>query len=256
MSDGRDPTPSPKRQTDHKDQTVRNLPKHQTVPSSLYQRRPNNLQSTSTAIDPATTRTMAPNLPRRGFVTPNMDFDALMYFDTEPAAPSSPQPKSKKRKRDVKVREEMDVSMACYSTADTPPISWLERARAMEAEKRPSGGTSAPNNGGEGSSRGAGTMGSSSTGSTAAGEDAGGSSAGVGVASGSGSGSAGGSGDGGVGSSKAAGGSKGKGKGRAPAKRAARRAPTQPKRQYTWRDPLTKNKGSKKDPKGKGKAKE
>lgn len=196
--------------------------------------------------------------PRRGFVLPDGDFDFLMHFCYKNPEPKSEDKPKKKRKRGEeegkgKAKEERpEPVLNCTSSKETPAMSWIKRAEAMGL-RRPGGGIAAHGNGGEGSSRGT-TI------------DQGGS-VGVGVSSGTGgtmddestggAGTLGGGSSDGLGNMGSVGGSTAGGSGEKKpyriAKRVDRRARTQPKRTYTWRDPVTKNKSGQRDGSGKGK---
>jgi hypothetical protein len=176
--------------------------------------------------------------PRRGLITPQTDFDALMHFVHN--APTAEVQSSKKRKGgEGKAKEERGApGMNCYGTKDTPLMSWLKRVQVMGL--RPGGGTDAGGNGGEGSSgsAGQGATGGGSTGRI--GTMGAGSTSGAGTLAG-GSSSVGMAGTGGEKTAPAQ-----------PTKRAARRSRALPKRAYTWRDPGKKNKSGQR---GKGKVK-
>ncbi len=205
--------------------------------------------------------------PRRGFVPPDDDFDSLMHFCYKNPNPNAEDKPNKKRKRGEgkgksKAKEERpEPALNCTSSKETPHMSWIKRAEAMGL-RRPGGGVAAHGNGGEGSSRDAaieqgGSVGvcvslSSGTGRTMDDESTGG------------AGTLGGGSSNGLGNMGSVGGSAAGGSGEKKpnriAKRVNRRARTQPKRTYTWRDPAVKNKSGKrdgsrrgKDVKGKGK---
>ena len=188
---------------------------------------------------------------RRGFVTPDTDFDELMHFQRE--APRGVR-EEVKRKMAAKMAEKQMPGLNCSSSTETPIMSWLIRAKEMGL--RPDCKASPPH-----SITGAGTMGASSIAGGIAG----------GIASGAASGAAMG-GDhsategeiGGAGHAhsvnSAASMNEAKAKGVRNPKKAARRTRGVPKRAYTWKDPEKKNKSGKRDPeargKGKGKGKE
>jgi hypothetical protein len=201
----------------------------------------NELHSTS-----ATTNNGFPILipiytpPRRGLVTPQTDFDALMHF-VHNALTAEVQSSKKRKGGDGKAKEERgEPGMNCYGTKDTPLMSWLKRAQVMGLI--PGGGMDAGGNGGEGSSgsAGRGAMGVGSTGGVGTTDAE--STIGAGILAGSSSDV----GMAGTGEKTAP---------PQPTKRAARRFRALPKRAYTWRDPEKKNKSGQRD-KGKVKAKD
>jgi hypothetical protein len=186
--------------------------------------------------------------PRRGFVTPTTDFDALMHFAHSGPTPAQPQGKKRKRgkgkgKGEQKA-ERKEPGMNCSGTTDTPLMSWLRRVKEMDL--RPGGGTAAAGNGGEGGSTAAGPMDSHSTYQGGTMEDS------------HSTGDVGTMGSAGVGLSTAGLDTMGRSGERGQTKRAERRTKGIPKRAYTWKDPSKKNKSGLKDrmDKGKGKGKE
>jgi hypothetical protein len=203
--------------------------------------------------------------PLRGRVPADGNFDSLMHFVTKAPKPKDEDKPSKKRKRgdkkgkDKAKEERPEPALRCTNSKETAQLSWIKRAEAM-CLQQPGGGIAAPGNGGEGSSRGAamdlggsaggaesigigGTMDDESTGGART--LGGGSSDGPGNMGSVGGSAAGGSGD------------------KKPykiRKELDRRGRTEPKRTYTWRDPVKKNKSGKRDgssrknnAKGKGK---
>ncbi|KAN0095207.1 hypothetical protein V8E51_015918 [Hyaloscypha variabilis] len=233
MSPGLSPTPSPE---------------HQTVRPSLSQPGSNNqLPATMSHYPNSPEDNEIPNIIpnytplRRGFVTPDTDFDALIHFARD--APKEEREDSKKSKKDKgkgKAVERSIPSLNCSSSTETPLMSWLRRAKEIGLKPDPS--SMHPESRGH-SSSGGGTMGESSAGMS-------------GTHSSTGAGTM---GDGGAARAMNGAARMGSGeRGQKKAKRAARRTRGVPKRSYTWKDPTRKNKSGKRDPdaKGKGKGKE
>jgi hypothetical protein len=237
MSSGLSPSPSPQ---------------YQTVRPSLSQPTTNIRPLPTTAHSPASASdNEVPNIipkytpPRRGFVTPTTDFDALMHFAHSGPAPTQPQGKKRKqgngKGKGKQNAERKEPGMNCSGTTNTPLMSWLKRTKEMGL--RPGGGTAAAGNGGEGSSTSAGTMESHSTHQGGTMDDS------------HSTGDAGTMGSAGVGHSTAGLGTMGGSGERGQTKRAARRTRGVPKRAYTWKDPSKKNKAGLKDRMGEGKGK-
>ncbi|KAE9367957.1 hypothetical protein N431DRAFT_429236 [Stipitochalara longipes BDJ] len=236
MSSGLSPTPSPKNQPARPSLSQ---------PASNNQHTATMPHSTSSALDNEFPSIIPHYTPlRRGFVTRDTDFDALMHFSRE--GPREEGEESEKRKRGKAKEKAVEREMPefnCSASTETPLMSWLRRAKEMRL--RPDTG----DNLGEGAAH------STAGGSTIAG-DCGRMSGGhstsrartIGV--------------GGKIHSTGGSGTMENGKAGADAekrpkslKRAARRTRGAPKRTYTWKDPTTKNKGGKRDPEGKDKGK-
>jgi hypothetical protein len=76
---------------------------------------------------------------RRGLVTPDTDFDALMHFARE--APKEEREDSKKIKKDKGKGKAVECSMPslnCSSSIETPLMSWLRRAKEIGLKPDPS----------------------------------------------------------------------------------------------------------------------
>ena len=196
--------------------------------------------------------------PRRGCVPADGNFDFLMHFVTKAPKPKDEDKPSKKRKRgdkkgnDKAKEERPEPALNCTNSKETAQLSWIKRAEAM-ALQQPGGGIAAPVNGGEGSSRGA-AMGE---GGSVGGAESTGMGGTMDDGSMGGAGTLGGGPSDGLGNMGSVGGSAAGGSGDKKPKKITkpldRRGRTGPKRTYTWRDPVKKNKSGKRDGTGRGK---
>jgi hypothetical protein len=180
--------------------------------------------------------------PRRGYVPTDGNFDFLMHLCVK-----APKPKDEDLPKNKRKRGEKKGKGKAKEKRPEPAVN------CTSSKKRPGGGIAAPGNGGEGSSRDA-AMGE---GGIAGGAESTGIGGTLGDGSTGGDGTLGGGPSDGIGNMGSVGGSaageSGENKPYKITKRVNRRSRTGPKRTYTWRDPVKKNKTGKRDGTGKGK---